>query len=93
VTWSNLVTEYKALNVDVIVGHVSGQEQLNFNVEKTELSKLNEQDPNTAAYNAAIAGDLGLYASTKFTEFLADTQWHTDLLAAAGAPFDQAKKD
>jgi hypothetical protein len=85
------VIEYKALNHDV--DHISETEQTNFNVEKTELSKLNIEDPNTAAYNAAIAGDLGLYAGTKFDEFIADTQWHTDLLAAAGSPFDQAKLD
>ena len=69
----NLVEEYKLLAVDIIVGHISGSEQTNFNIEKIELSKLNEQDPNTAAYNAAIAGDLGLYATEKLAEFLADT--------------------
>jgi hypothetical protein len=90
VTWANLVDEYKALNHDA--DHITAQEQLNFNVEKTELSKFNIEDPNTAAYNAAIAGDLGLYANVKFDEFIADTAWQTSLLAANGpAPFDQAK--
>jgi hypothetical protein len=86
------VIEYKALNHDA--DHITAQEQLNFNVEKTELSKFNIEDPNTAAYNAAIAGDLGLYAGVKFDEFIADTTFHTNLLAAAGPdPFDQAKLD